>query len=128
MLDDARNELPIHDLRQHHFRHWCLLKDTLLLSLYRQVDVDVTALGGGYLRSKTILAEEDRAAVGAVKLERGSTAGDLHREARRARDGNGRDDRVDEQRAGLAREQRDGVDFAFDHYCRLRARIEVHDL
>ena len=96
MLDDARNELPVHDLRQHHLRHWCLLEDTLLLSLHRQVDIDVTTLSGGDLRSKTVLAEEDRAAVGAVKLERRSTARNLHREARRARDGNRRDDRIDE--------------------------------
>lgn len=98
MFHNARLQLPSHNLRHQHLRHRLLLKDTILLTLYRQVHIDATALRRRDLHAETILAQEDLTRVGRVELDGGSVSGDLQGEGRGVGNGDRGDDRFDEDR------------------------------
>ena len=82
VLDGSGHQLPVLDHRLEHLRHRLLVKDTLLLALHRQVDVDAAALGSRDLNAQAFLGQENVAGVSGVKLDRWSRSGDLQLERR----------------------------------------------
>ena len=77
MFDSGGDQLAILDDSLKHLRDGLLGKDTLLLSLDWQVDVDRAALGSRDLHDQAILGQVNLPRLGGIKLDRRSGSCDL---------------------------------------------------
>lgn len=80
MLNGGRHKFAILDHRLQHLRHRLLFKDTVLLAIDRQANVDGAALSRCDFSAEAVLGEVDLARVSGIDLDHGCGAGDLEGE------------------------------------------------
>lgn len=128
MFDDARNELAVLDDRLDLFRYRLFFENALFFALDGQADVERARFGRNDFDRQRIFRQVNLSTVRAVDLERRYGTYDLDRERGRSRNGEGRNERIDEQRQLATVDDRDGVDFASNDDGRVLDVVNVDDL